>query len=340
MEYEITVKEYKEYTGRKILFIFLLGFFTIIFSIFALNVGSSGINLLDFVRAFLGKGEGKLGLIVWQIRIPRVLGAILAGIGLGVSGCISQNVLRNPMASPFTLGISQGAALGATLSIVLFNQNIPYLTPLFAFLGAMMTTVLIILLSSRFKVTPEAMILAGVSLSSLFSALTTIIQYFANEVKIAAVIFWTFGDIGRISLKDIKIIFIVILLGTLYFVSRRWDYNSLEGGDETAKSLGINVERERIVSMLITSLISAVITASVGVIGFVGLIAPHIMRRFVGNDYRFLIPGSALFGGLLLLVSDTLARTVISPIVLPVGAITSLLGAPFFLYLLSLRFKR
>ncbi len=340
MEYEVTVKKYKEYTGRKILFIFLLGFLIIIFSIFALNIGSSGISLLDFIRAFLRKGENNLSLIVWQIRVPRVLGAVLAGIGLGVSGCISQNVLRNPMASPFTLGISQGSALGATLSIVLFNQNIPYLTPLFAFLGAMMTTILILFLSFRFKVTPEAIILAGVSLSSLFSALTTIVQYFADEVKIATVIFWTFGDIGRASLKEIKIIFIVVLLGTLYFISRRWDYNSLESGDETAKSLGINVERERVISMFITSLISAVITAGVGVIGFVGLIAPHIVRRFVGNDYRFLIPASALFGGLLLLISDTLARTIISPIVLPVGAITSLLGAPFFLYLLSLRFRR
>ncbi len=296
--------------------------------------------MLDFVKLLIGKGDDRLSLIVWQIRIPRVIGAILAGVGLGVAGCISQSVLRNPMASPFTLGISQGAALGVTLSVVLFRQTLPYLTSLFAFLGAMMTTLLIILISSRFKVTPEAMILTGVSLSSLFSALTTIIQYFADELKIATVVFWTFGDIGRVSLREIRIIFVVVVLGIFYFLLKRWDYNALESGSETAKSLGVNVERERIVSMLVTSLISAVITAGVGVIGFVGLISPHIVRRFVGNDYRFLISASALFGGLLLLLADTLARTIISPIVLPVGAITSLLGAPFFLYLLSVRFRR
>ncbi|MCX7720831.1 MAG: iron ABC transporter permease [Dictyoglomus thermophilum] len=340
MEQGITIKKYKEYTAKKFLFIFLLIFLIIVFSIVALNIGSSGVNLLDFVKLLIGKGDDRLSLIVWQIRIPRVIGAILAGVGLGVAGCISQSVLRNPMASPFTLGISQGAALGVTLSVVLFRQTLPYLTSLFAFLGAMMTTLLIILISSRFKVTPEAMILTGVSLSSLFSALTTIIQYFADELKIATVVFWTFGDIGRVSLREIRIIFVVVVLGIFYFLLKRWDYNALESGSETAKSLGVNVERERIVSMLVTSLISAVITAGVGVIGFVGLISPHIVRRFVGNDYRFLIPASALFGGLLLLLADTLARTIISPIVLPVGAITSLLGAPFFLYLLSVRFRR
>ena len=340
MEQEITIKKYKEYTAKKFLFIFLLSFLTIVFSIVALNIGSSGVNLLDFIKLLIGKGDDRLSLIVWQIRIPRIIGAILAGVGLGVAGCISQSVLRNPMASPFTLGISQGAALGVTLSVVLFKQTLPYLTSLFAFLGAMMTTLLIILISSKFKVTPEAMILTGVSLSSLFSALTTIIQYFADELKIATVVFWTFGDIGRVSLKEIRIIFVVVVLGIFYFLLKRWDYNALESGSETAKSLGVNVERERIVSMLVTSLISAVITAGVGVIGFVGLISPHIVRRFVGNDYRFLIPASALFGGLLLLLADTLARTIISPIVLPVGAITSLLGAPFFLYLLSVRFRR
>ncbi|ACI18505.1 FecCD family ABC transporter permease [Dictyoglomus thermophilum] len=340
MEQGITIKKYKEYTAKKFLFIFLLIFLIIVFSIVALNIGSSGVNLLDFVKLLIGKGDDRLSLIVWQIRIPRVIGAILAGVGLGVAGCISQSVLRNPMASPFTLGISQGAALGVTLSVVLFRQTLPYLTSLFAFLGAMMTTLLIILISSKFKVTPEAMILTGVSLSSLFSALTTIIQYFADELKIATVVFWTFGDIGRVSLREIRIIFVVVVLGIFYFLLKRWDYNALESGAETAKSLGVNVERERIVSMLVTSLISAVITAGVGVIGFVGLISPHIVRRFVGNDYRFLIPASALFGGLLLLLADTLARTIISPIVLPVGAITSLLGAPFFLYLLSVRFRR
>uniref|UniRef100_A0A7C3RWP6 Iron ABC transporter permease n=1 Tax=Dictyoglomus thermophilum TaxID=14 RepID=A0A7C3RWP6_DICTH len=340
MERKDLIQEYKLYINRKIWIILSIAFGMLFISFYALNAGSYSISLKDVIRTILGRGDERLRIIIWDIRIPRIIGAVVAGIGLSLAGCISQNILRNPLASPFTLGISQGAAFGATLAITMISKNIPYLVPLFAFWGSMLATFVIIILSINYRVTPEAMVLSGVALGSLFSALTTILQYFADEVKIATVVFWTFGDLGRISWRELTIMTISVFLSFIYFMFKRWDYNTLESGEETAKSLGINVERERIISMLISSFISAVVTASCGVIGFIGLISPHIMRRFVGNDYRFLIPASGISGGVLLLLSDTLARTIISPIVLPVGAITSFLGAPFFLYLLSKRYRR
>jgi iron complex transport system permease protein len=187
---------------------------------------------------------------------------------------------------------------------------------------------------------PESIILAGVALGSLFTAGTTLIQYFADDVEVAAAVFWTFGDLGRISWKEVLIITMVISLAFIYFMFRRWDYNALDSGEESAKSLGVNVERVRLGGMFVSSIITAVSVSFLGIIGFIGLISPQIVRRVIGGDHRFLIPISAIMGSLLLLFSDTLARTVIAPVILPVGAITSFLGAPLFLYLLLRGYKK
>jgi iron complex transport system permease protein len=283
--------------------------------------------------------------------MPRILSAIVAGIGLSVAGCVTQSILRNSLASPFTLGISQGAAFGAAVAIIVFGAdsttnpdsvivNNPYLVVFFAFLGSMGSTIVVLMLAKSFRVTPEAMVLAGVALGSLFSAVTMILQYFADDVRVASVVFWTFGDIGRASWKDLGIMSVVVGISLIYFMFNRWNYNALDSGEETAKGLGVDVEKVRLLGMFVSSLIAAVITSFVGIIGFIGLVAPHIMRRLIGGDHRFLIPASSVMGGLILLASDTLGRTIISPVVLPVGAITSFLGAPVFLYVLSRGYKR
>jgi len=202
------------------------------------------------------------------------------------------------------------------------------------------STIVVLMLAKSFRVTPEAMVLAGVALGSLFSAVTMILQYFADDVKVASVVFWTFGDIGRASWKDLGIMSVVVGISLIYFMFNRWNYNALDSGEETAKGLGVDVERVRLLGMFVSSLIAAVITSFVGIIGFIGLVGPHIMRRLIGGDHRFLIPASSVMGGLILLASDTLGRTIISPVVLPVGAITSFLGAPVFLYVLSRGYKR
>jgi len=346
-------ESYLKYTGRKTAIIFFLVILVVAFGIFAVCAGSADLTPGQVVMTLLGRGSESSAIIIWNIRLPRVAAAIAAGAGLSVAGCVMQNILRNPLADSFTLGISQGAAFGAAFAIVVLGAggiqasstdsviiNNPYILTISAFAFSMAATIVILFLSSLVGVTPEAMILAGVALGSLFTAATTLIQFFAQDVQIAAIVFWTFGDLGRASWRDTGIIAVLVALAILYFMLHRWDYNALDSGEETAKGLGVDVNKLRVGGMALSSLISAVAVAFLGIIGFIGLIAPHMMRRVIGGDHRFLIPGSAVMGCLLLLVADTLARTIIKPVILPVGAITSFLGAPLFLYLLSRGFKR
>jgi iron complex transport system permease protein len=239
---------------------------------------------------------------------------------------------------------------GAASAIILFGIggaestgkifiNSPYLVTCFAFIGSFTAALVIILLAKLRKFTPEAMILAGIAMGSLFSAGTMVIQYFANDLQLASMVYWTFGDLGRPLWTEVGIMAIIMVFSLVYFIYKRWDYNALESGEESAKSLGVNTEKTRLISMLIAALLVSVNVAFLGIIGFVGLICPHLIRILIGGDYRFLIPVSALFGAVLLLVSDTIARTIISPIVLPVGILTSFMGAPLFLYLLVKIYK-
>jgi iron complex transport system permease protein len=183
-------------------------------------------------------------------------------------------------------------------------------------------------------------VLAGVAFGSLFSAASTLIQYFAEDVQVAAMVFWTFGDLGRVAWQEVGLLAILTLGAFLYFLFHRWDYNALDSGEDTAQSLGVPVEQIRFRSMLAASLITAVSVSFTGIIGFIGLIAPQMMRRVLGVDHRFLIPASAISGAALLLFADTVARTLVSPVVLPVGAITSFFGAPLFLFLLAKGYTR
>ncbi|KYH32975.1 FecCD family ABC transporter permease [Neomoorella mulderi] len=341
-------ESYLKYTQRKVFIICLLILLTVLLGVYAINAGSAELSPAQVLLTLLGKAEGRLNIIIWNIRLPRVLAAVTAGVGLSVAGCVMQNLLRNPLASPFTLGISQGAAFGAAVAIIALGAgsthstsadaviiNNPYLVTISAFVGAMATTLVVLFLAQVRGVTPEAMVLAGVALGSLFSAATIILQFFASDVQVASIVFWTFGDIGRASWRDLEIMAALTFAALLYFMANRWNYNALDGGEETAKGLGVDVERIRLTGMFAASLVTAVTVSFLGIIGFIGLVGPHMMRRVLGGDHRFLIPASSVMGGLLLLASDTLARTVVSPVVLPVGAITSFMGAPLFLYLLS-----
>ena len=168
----------------------------------------------------------------------------------------------------------------------------------------------------------------------MFTGATTLLQYFADDVQLASVVFWTFGDLGRTGWKEVQIIAVVVVITLAYFLLNRWHYNAMESGEQTAASLGVNVARSRIINMLVCALTAAVIVSFIGIINFIGLVAPHIMRRFLGNNYCWLLPASAMAGAVLLLLGDVLARVIIAPVILPIGAITSFLGAPLFLYLL------
>lgn len=338
-------EKYEELNRKKVIIGFCIFIFLLLFSLYSLSIGGYYLSLSQIYDSLIGRGEASANLIIWNIRLPRIVAAIIAGISLAVSGAVMQCTLRNPLASPYTIGISHGAMFGAASAIILFGVggaestgkifiNSPYLVTSFAFLGSFVASLVIILLAKLRKFTPEAMILAGIAMGSLFSAGTMVIQYFANDLQLASMVFWTFGDLGRPLWPEVGIMGVIMTLSLVYFIYKRWDYNALESGEESAKSLGVDTEKTRLVSMLIAALLVSVNVAFLGIIGFVGLICPHLIRIIIGGDYRFLIPVSALFGAVLLLVSDTIARTIISPIVLPVGILTSFMGAPLFLYLL------
>jgi iron complex transport system permease protein len=333
---------------KKVLIILSLVVLALLLMVIAINAGSSDLTIPQVVRALLGQAEDNSAVVIWRIRLPRVIAAVVAGVGLSIAGAVMQTSLRNPLASPSTLSIANAAAFGANLAIVFFGAGTlqsnthdavfisnPYATTVSAFACAIAAMLVILLLARLRGFTPESVILSGVALGSLFNAGTTLIQYFADDVQVASMVFWTFGDLGRISWKEVGILAVVTLVALLYFLRHRWDYNVIESGEDTAKGLGVNVTQVRFRSLLVASLVTAVSVSFMGIIGFIGLIAPQVIRRVLGIDHRFLIPASAVTGAVLLLISDTLARTVISPIVLPVGAITSFFGAPLFLFILA-----
>jgi len=340
--------EYSRYIGKKWLVLVSLAAALFGMILLSISVGASWLPLSEVLLALFGGGEVPGKTIVWNVRMPRIATGIGVGIALAMAGCIMQNVLRNPLASPSTLGVSQGAAFGAAVAIAYFGAGVqisttsvamitmtnPYTVVIFAFLGGITTTVLILLLSRIGGVTPSAMILAGVAISAMFTGATTLIQYFSDDIKIASIVYWTFGNLGRAGWREIAMIFCFNAAALLYLFFNRWNYNAMESGLPTAKSLGVDVDRLIIISMTVCTLISAVAIAFVGTINFIGLIAPHIVRRFVGNDYRFLIPCSALMGAIIMLAADITSRMIKAPAVLPIGALTSFLGAPLFLYLI------
>ncbi len=344
--------EYGKYIRFKRLFLIIMIIVMLVIALVAIASGSSGLTLGEVINTILGNGDAKTKVVVFNLRLPRIVTAVVAGIGLAVVGCVMQSILRNPLASSSTLGVSQGAAFGAAFAIIALDAGMqsqtldgvaisnPYTTSICAFVGSMLSTLVVLCLSRIKKITPQTMILSGVALSSLFSGGTTLLQYFADDVKVAAVVFWTFGSLGSTSWREIIIMSVVVAAASVFFMMNRWNYNAIQSGESTAKGLGVNTDRLLLVSMVVCSATASVIVSYIGIINFIGLIAPHLMRRVVGSDYRYLLPASALMGAVLLLLSDTVARLIVQPVVLPIGAITSFLGAPLFLYLIFKGGKR
>ena len=309
-------------------------------------VGSSNMTIRETWNALLFRGTPAQERIVWLIRIPRVLAAIIAGAGLSVSGLIMQTTLNNTMASPSTLGVSNAAVFGANLSIIAFaggflstGNNLtnymvgvnPYSTSLMAFFFSTASILLILGLCKLKAFSPNVVVLAGIAVGSVWTAATTILQFYATDVGLSAAVVWSFGDLGRATYRTDWIMLVVVGLGILFFQIMSWRFNALLSGEATARSMGIHVDRLRFCAMLLASMITAVCVSFLGIIGFVGIICPHVTKKLLGQDHRFAIPMSVLSGSLLLLVADTLSRSIGNGSALPVGAITSLLGAPFFI---------
>jgi iron complex transport system permease protein len=347
------VKRYKDSIKKKIVFITILIFLIFIFTILSVSLGSADISFGEIIKVFLGMGNESFSQIIFNIRLPRVIAALIGGCALAISGVVMQNVLRNPLASPFTLGISHAAAFGASFAVIVLGAgtlhssssdlvmvNSPSIVTICAFVFSLVCILAIILMAKFRDAKPETMILTGIVLGSLFTAGTTTLQYFADDVQLASVVFWTFGDLGKAVWRDFFILSALIIPSLIYFLKNSWNYNVLQSGDESAKSLGINVDKLRIISMLVAALATSVVVSFFGIIAFVGLVVPHIVRNLMKGNDAFLFSATALFGALFLLIADTVARTIFSPIILPVGILTSFIGAPLFLFLLLRKNRR
>lgn len=317
-----------------------------------LFVGSSNLTFRAALDALLGGGTGAQSRIIWKIRVPRILAALIAGAGLSVSGLVMQTTLNNSMASPSTLGVSNAAVFGANLSIIAFaggfvstGSNIrnfdlganPYATSVLAFVFSALSILLILGLCTVRSFSPNVVVLSGMAIGSVWTAATTILQFYATDVGLSAAVVWSFGDLSRATYRTDAIMLAVVLAGLLFFRLMAWKYNALLSGEATAKTIGIDVEKLRFVTLLLGSLITAACVSFLGIIGFVGIICPHVTKKLLGQDHRITVPVSAISGSLLLLLADTASRSLGSGSALPVGAITSLLGAPFFLAIIFSR---
>lgn len=329
--------EYRKKQRKSIAFLVTICLLLVITFLISLRAGSYNTPLVELVKGIFGRAsDKKINLIIMNNRLPRLLTSLVAGAGLGLAGCVLQSVLHNPLASASTLGVSQGATFGAAIAIIALNLGgtSEWAITVMSFAGSV-AVALIILVLSRFKqVSAEGVVLAGVAISAMLTGGTTILQYFANEVALNTLVFWTFGDLGNTDWTDLGRMTLFVLAFIIYCIFHRWDYNALLNGEETATSLGVNVKNLTLVNVFLSCLVASVIVSNIGLINFIGLVAPHIVRMFVGNNHVYLVPGSALMGGILLLLGDLISRAVISPIILPIGALTSFLGGPLFLYLL------
>lgn len=345
-------EQYNVAKAKKIAIIFILLALVFLFFVVSVFVGSGTLSFKEVFLAIFNKGSETARLIVRRIRFPRVIAALIAGGGLAVSGLVMQTVLKNPLASPTTLGVSNAAVFGANFAIIVVGAGAfhsthgswlsisnPYLVSTFSFLSAIIAAGSILLLARLKNLNASAIVLAGVAVSAIFQAGTTLIQYFASDTQVASAVYWTFGDLGRASYKTDLIMFIAVAVSTLFFFLKRWDFSAMSGGIAYAKTLGVNTRFMTIMSLLLASLITSVTVSFLGIIGFVGLTAPQFMKRIVGDDYRFLLPSSFLAGALLLLISDILGRLPIFGTSVPVGVVTSLIGGPVFLAILLRRKK-
>ncbi|MBM3606012.1 MAG: iron ABC transporter permease [Alphaproteobacteria bacterium] len=290
---------------------------------------------------FPGRVDQQVRVILWEIRMPVALMALVVGASLSVAGMQMQTILNNPLASPFTLGISAGAGFGAALAlafgVALFPFAIDYVIPINAFLMAMLTSLAIYGLSLRRGVTSETIVLLGIALVFVFNALMSLIQFFASQQAVAAVVFWTMGSLTKATWPKFYIALAVFGLALPLLARRGWALTAMRLGDAKAESMGVSLRALRLEVLVIVSLLASISVSFVGTIGFVGLVGPHIARMLLGEDQRFLLPGAALCGALILSVGSVLSKTIIPGTVIPIGIVTAIAGIPFFLYLILSR---
>lgn len=298
----------------------------------ALSLGSAGYSVQEIIKGLLSEESSDVYVVVYNLRLPRVIMAIEVGASLAVSGALLQAVMRNPLADPGIIGVSAGAATAAT-TILLIYPTLLSLVPLFAFSGAVFACILIYVLAWREGIDPVRLILSGVAINTVLGAYNAFLQML-NSDNLSGVLAFMNGSLSGVTWERIYVITAYASLGLLFSAGCAKSANILQLGDEMAEGLGIDVDRVRLFLSAVGAFLAAATVAVAGMIGFLGLVVPHICRMIVGSDYKLLIPVSALLGALLLLAADTLGRTLINGMEIPVGIVMAATGGPFFLYML------
>ncbi|OPY33033.1 MAG: Cobalamin import system permease protein BtuC [Methanomassiliicoccales archaeon PtaU1.Bin030] len=339
--------QYRTYLFNKFLFMLSCGALVVVISGVSATLGSYDLRFLEVYQIIFdhllkwSEPETVKVFVVWQLRLPRIIMGVVAGFGLAIAGTAMQGIMKNPLADPYTTGISAGAGFGAAIAIILnFGVVVgQYAIIINAFLFSLIPTFIIVSLTRFRRPTPSMMVLAGIATMYIFTAMTSLFMISADPNSVQAVYVWTVGTLDKASWTSIPIVFAIVVLGSVYLQVMAKNLNVMGMGDAGAKSLGVNVERTRVLILAVISLMTAAIVSFTGVIGFIGLVSPHVVRIFLGSDNKYLLPASGLFGAALLLGADAVARTIIAPTILPVGIITAFIGGPLFLYLIMRREK-
>lgn len=347
MSFTALTNEYQSHIHRKIIWILLALVILIILAAAAVCIGVADLTPARLAVTWLPLSERYLDVlpltpkeenVLLLLRLPRVAAAVIAGAGLGLAGTGMQAITGNQMASPFTTGLSGAAALGAAAVIIfsgipVYFQKTAMVTA--AFLMALICAVFVYGLSSLKGLGAETLVLTGIALNYFFSALNSTMQFIANEQQLPAIVHWTFGSLTAVGWSDIAVMTVILFITIPIFQSQAWAFNIISsGGDESAGALGIHVKRTRILTGGCITVLTASIVSFTGIIGFVGLVAPHMARMVIGGDHRLLLPLSAITGAALVLAADTIGRCAFSPTTIPVGIVVSYVGVPLFLYLI------
>ncbi len=328
---------YRVILRRRVSLLALLVVFIAAAMLLDFTLGPSGLPLETLWQTLVDPASANAGtrVIVWDIRMPYALMAIIVGLTLGLAGAEMQTILNNPLASPFTLGVSSAAAFGAALAIVL-GIGIPgvpaqWFISANAFIFALLAALLLDGITRWTQVATSGVVLFGIALVFTFNALVSMLQFIANEDTLQGLVFWTMGSIARASWEKLGILLLALAVIMPLSMLSSWKLTSLRLGEDRAISFGINVRRLRLATLLRISILSALSVAFVGPIGFIGLVAPHIARMVFGEDHRFYLPGSALIGALVLSLASIVSKNLIDGVIIPVGIVTSLVGVPFFI---------
>ncbi|GAA0785591.1 FecCD family ABC transporter permease [Hathewaya limosa] len=306
----------------------LLGFLIVV----TIGIGSVNIPINEIIQTFLGHGNEITESIIMDMRLPRIIIAVFVGASLSISGALLQSVMKNPLADPGITGVSSGASLAAIV-VMLYLPHLHGSLPFIAFLGAIVSCIMVFALSWDNGLNSMRIILAGVAVNAIFVGATSLLSIL-NSDKIQGILLWINGSIAYKGWKEVTYLVPYSIIGIILSLFCTKGANLLALGDDVATNLGVNVNRTRIFISLVAVFLAGISTSVVGIIGFIGLIVPHICRLILGYDYKYLIPMSAVLGSILLLIADTMARFIARPVELPVGVIMSMIGGPFFLFLL------